>query len=211
MPINTEWGEEQKEEYVAQVIEMREELDIVETEEGQDEIRRIYVDLTDIDPEVMSRFPLRFRASTHRNASWTKWLNAIEYLGFKLADPKLDGLRNPNKVIGNWLHIRMEPMTSDINGNLIEWQFPRPLAVLTSEGAAKEVFDKLPKVAKPVPAVDLETRQEVFGLYKSLSTLPTGRKSFLTAVADMLPEGMTPEQAWTMAEKEASVDTEDML
>ena len=204
MPIATEWGQEEKEEYVAQVTDLREELDLVETDTGAEEMRRIYIDVTDIDPEVLSRFPIRFRASKHRNASWIRWLNAVEYLGFKCKD-------DPNSLIGKWLHIRMEPQTSEINGNLVEWQFPRPLAILTSEAAAKEVFDKLPKVAKPVPAVDLETRQEVFGLYKSLSTLPTGRKSFLTAVADMLPEGMTPEQAWTMAEKEASVDTEDML
>jgi hypothetical protein len=202
MPIPKDWGQEEKEEYIAQVTELREELDLVETDEGAENVRRIYVDLDDINPAMESRFPIRFRASKHRNASWIHWLNAIEHLGFKCKD-------DPNVLIGTWLHIRMEPMSSEINGNLVEWQFPRPLAVLTSEAAAQKAFEELPKVVVVKDELDTETKMNIFGLYQSLASLADPKPTFEQAVKGMLPEGMTAEQAWKLAEGIAEVEAAD--
>jgi len=196
MPIEKKWGEEQKVEYVAQITDLREELDTFEDDAGvEQQISRIYVDLDDVNPTVLSRFPIRFRASTHRNASWMKWLNAIEHLGFKCKD-------DPNKLISNFVHIREELVGDEINDEYVEWVFPRPVAFLTNEAAANEVFETLPKVAATVE-IDLDTRVEINALYKTMSTLKDPEGAFKSAVAEMLPEGVTPAEAWELAKAEA--------
>jgi hypothetical protein len=198
MPIPKEWGEEEKAEYVAQITDLREELDTFEADDGtEQQVARIYIDLDDIDPNVLSRFPIRFRASRHRSSSWMKWLKAIEHVGFKCMD-------DPNKLIGNWVHIREESVGDEINGEYREWIFPRPVALLTNEEAAQEVFETLPKApAMGVGPLDLDTRVEIFQLYKSLSPLKGGEGIFKEQVAEMLPEGITPDEAWELAKAEA--------
>lgn len=199
MPIDKSWGEEQKVEYVAQITDLREEMDTFEDNDGvQKDIRRIYVDLDDVNPAVLSRLPVRFRASTHRSANWMKWLSAIEHLGFKCKD-------DPNNLIGNFIHIREETMGNDIDGEYIEWVFPRPVAFLTSEAAAQEVFETLPEVEVAAGEVDLDTRIEIASLARSLLTIKdeaTRKTTFESAVVDILPQGITAEEAWNIAQAE---------
>jgi len=196
MPIAKSWGEEQKVEYVAQITDLREELDTFEDDSGvQQEIQRIYIDLDDIDPNVLSRFPVRFRASTHRQASWMKWLNAIEHLGFKCKD-------DPNDLISNFVHIREETVGDEINGEYTEWIFPRPVGLFTSEEAAKEVFETIPKVAPTAPDIDLDTHGDIVDLWNSLKGLKNAELTFKAAVLEVLPEGLSADEALALAKAE---------
>jgi len=191
MPIDKTWGEEEKEEYVAQITELRHEVDLVDTADGATEIPRIYIDLSDVDPNVVSRFPLRFRASKHRNASWIKFLNAIEHVGFKCK-------QDPNSLIGMFVHLREEPESSEINGEQVSWIFPRPLEATPSEERAQEIFEGLPKKAAPTAqyALDLEDEAELISLYKGVKK---NDKNFLDMVEP--PEGMTAEEALTLVKE----------
>ena len=191
MPIDKAWGEEEKEEYVAQITELRQEVDLVDTADGATEIPRIYIDLSDVDPNVVSRFPLRFRASKHRNASWIKFLNAIEHVGFKCK-------QDPNSLIGMFVHLREEPESSEINGEQVSWIFPRPLEATASEERAQEIFEGLPKKAAPAAqyALDLEDEAELISLYKGVKK---NDKNFLSMVEP--PEGMTPEEALALVKE----------
>lgn len=191
MPIDKAWGEEEKEEYVAQITELRQEVDLVDTADGATEIPRIYIDLSDVDPNVVSRFPLRFRASKHRNASWIKFLNAIEHVGFKCK-------QDPNSLIGMFVHLREEPESSEINGEQVSWIFPRPLEATASEERAQEIFEGLPKKAAPAAqyALDLEDEAELISLYKGVKK---NDKNFLSMVES--PEGMTAEEALALVKE----------
>ena len=190
MPIDVALGQEAKEEYVAQITDLRLEVDLVDTADGATEIPRIYVDLRDVNPEVVSRFPQRFRNSQHRNASWIKYLNAFEYIGFKF--PLVDGKRDPNALISVFVHFGEESESSEINGEQINWIFPRPVEVTASEERAQEIFEGLPKKAAAVAqyALDLEDEAELISLYKGVKK---NDKNFLDMVEP--PEGMSAEEA----------------
>lgn len=198
MPIDKSWGEEEKVEYVAQITELREQTDMIETASGADEIRRIYVDLDDVNPDILTRFPIRFRASRHRSASWIKWLNALEYLGFKCKE-------DPNVLEGKWVHIREEPQTSEINGEQVDWIFPRPVGILQTEEAAFEVFETLPKVATVALTPDLETEAKLVTLYESVNG---DRKNFGIVAGDAVPEGMSMDDAFAFAK--SRVESKDV-
>ena len=83
--------------------------------------------------------------------------------------------------------------------------FPRVVEITDSEARAKEIFDTLPKVELTGPAVDPVTFEKILGVYKSLSGVPNGKGMFLQAVTPMLPEGLSAEDAWNMAMKQAGM------
>lgn len=204
VPIDKAWGQVDKPEYVAQVTDLRETIDTFENSKGeQEDIRRIYVELDDVNPEVLSRFPLRFRASKHRSSSWMKWLKVIEHLGVPCED-------DPNVLITKFVHVREEPEANEINGEMVEWIFPRVVEITDSEARAKEIFETLPKVAGTVakPGIDLETRQQISKLYESLKGVKDNGMTFKSAVTSMLPEGLTADQAWAMAREKAGDNVE---
>jgi hypothetical protein len=194
MPIDKSWGQVDKPEYVAQITDLTETVDTFENNRGeQEDIRRIYVELDDVNPEVLSRFPLRFRASKHRSSSWMKWLKVIEHLGVPCED-------DPNVLITKFVHVREEPEANEINGEMVEWIFPRVVEITDSEARAKEIFETLPKVVVASKGgIDADTKQEILQLYKSLAGIKDNGMTFKTAVASMLPEGLTADQAWAMA------------
>lgn len=194
VPIDKSWGQVDKPEYVAQITDLRETVDTFENNRGeQEDIRRIYVELDDVNPEVLSRFPLRFRASKHRSSSWMKWLKVIEHLGVPCED-------DPNVLITKFVHVREEPEANEINGEMVEWIFPRVVEITDSEARAKEIFETLPKVAVVAKlGIDPATKQEILQLYKSLAGIKDNGITFKTAVKPMLPEGLTADQAWAMA------------
>lgn len=204
MPIDDSWGQVQKNEYVAQITDLRKVTDTFEGEGGnQTEIGRIYVDISDVNPEMADRFPLRFKASTHRSSSWMKWLTGIEALGVPCKAPI-----SPNVLIGKFIHVREEPEANEINGQLVEWVFPRVVAITPSEERAKEIFESLPKTTAG-PSIDLATRQKISRLYESLKGLGTAAQgAFEGAIKDDLPEGITPSQAWVIAKREAEQEIE---
>jgi len=138
-PIDKSWGEEEKVEYIAQITELREAEELSEIDGTPQMVRRIYVDLRDLDPDVVTRFPIRFKASRHRNADWIKWLNGIEYLGFKCKD-------DPNVLEGTFIHVKEEPIGfQNPAGEWVNYFFPRVHGHFTSEDTAQEVFEGLPK------------------------------------------------------------------
>jgi hypothetical protein len=192
MPIDKSWGEEEKIEYVAQITDLREATDLWDSDEGTQELRRIYVDIDNLDANN-PKFPLRFNASKSSSGNWMKWLRAIEELGFKCKD-------DPNKLIGNYVHVRLEPTQYKIRGQEFDKFFPRPMALLTSEAAAKAVFDTLPKVAPKAVAMPTVLDEELVNLYNSLKSLPNGQTMFTQLAKDKLPEGMTADEAWALAE-----------
>ena len=194
MPIDKSKGQVKKNEYVAQITDLRSVVDTFENDKGEmEEIARIYVDLSDVDPTVLSRFPIRFRDSQDRRASWMKWLTGIELLGVPCKE-------DPNVVIKKFVHIREEPEANEINGEMREWVFPRVVEITDSEARAKEIYEGLPKAAAGGGlGIDLGTKQEILQLYKSLSGIKDNGMTFKSAVVSMLPEGLTADQAWAMA------------
>lgn len=202
-PIDKAWGQPDKPEYVAQITDLTETVDTFENDRGeQEDIRRIYVELSDVNPEPLLRFPLRFKASKHRSSNWMKWLKAIEHLGVSCED-------DPNVLITKFVHIREEPEGNEINGQMVEWIFPRVVEITDSEPRAKEIFETLPKVTTIAkPEIDLETRQQISKLYESLKGVKDNGMTFKSAVTSMLPEGLSADQAWTMAREKAGDNIE---
>lgn len=205
-PIDKSKGQVKKNEYVAQITDLRAVTDTFENRKTgeMEEIARIYVDLSDVDPNMLSRFPLRFRDSQDRRGSWMKWLTGIELLGVPCKDPN-----DPNVLITKFVHIREEPEANEINGEMVEWTFPRVVEITDSEARAKEIFETLPKVAAIAkPGIDLETRQQISKLYESLKGVKDNGMTFKSAVTSMLPGGLTADQAWTMAREKAGDNVE---
>lgn len=206
MPIDKSKGQVQKREYVAQITDLRTQVDTFENRKSgeMEEIARIYVDVDDVNPEVLSRIPIRFRDSQDSRASWMKWLTGIELLGVPCKDPN-----DPNVLITKFIHVREEPEAGEINGDWVDWFFPRVVEITDSEARAKEIFETLPKVATIAkPGIDLETRQQISKLYESLKGVKDNGMTFKSAVTSMLPEGLSADQAWAMAREKAGDNVE---
>ena len=131
-----------------------------------------------------------------------KWLKVIEHLGVPCED-------DPNVLITKFVHVREEPEANEINGEMVEWIFPRVVEITDAEARAKEIFETLPKVAATGgPGIDPATKQGILQLYKSLAGVKDGGITFKMAVKEMLPEGFTADQAWAMARTKAGDDVE---
>lgn len=193
MPIDKSWGEEEKVEYVVQVTDLREETVHYPSGAVSDKIQ---VDITDVNPDLAyERFPLSFTQSKHKAGKWMKFLTAIEHVGTPCK-------HDPNVLIGKFMHIREETDSGEINGEYQEWDFPRPLEVTDSEERAKEIFESLPKPSVST-GIDLDTRMELVEMYKNVKG---SRKKFDVIAEDLLPEGMSLDEAFELAEAEAGED-----
>lgn len=192
MPIDKSWGEVQYEEYVSQVTDLREETVHYPNGAVSDKIQ---VDHADINPDLpYERFPWSFTQSRDKNSKWIKWLNAIEHVGTPCH-------HDPNVLIGKFMHIREVPDSAEINGEYVEWTVPRPLEVTNSEERAKEIFETLPKPSVST-GVDIETRMELAKVYEQAKGK---RKNFDIIAEDVVPEGMTLDEAFELAEAEADL------
>jgi len=177
MPIDKIWGEEEKVEWVGQLLDLNETWATF----GENERHQLVANFKDLNPDVLGERLVFFGASKHRRSKWMKWLNAIEHLGVPCKD-------DPNSLVQRFFHIREEPDSAEIEGELIEWVFPRPLAVLTSEDAAHEIYEKLPKPAVPQPAVALAEMEQLRKLWENVKG---SESTFRIAAEPLIPEGMT--------------------
>jgi len=176
MPIDKIWGEEEKVEWVGQLLDLNETRTTFENREAH----QIVANLKDLNPDVLGERLLFFTASKHRRSKWMKWLNAIEHLGVPCKE-------DPNSLVQLFFHIREEPESGEIEGELAEWIFPRPLAVLSDEKAAYEIFEQLPKRAVTQPMALAEMEQ----LRKLWENVKGSESTFRIAAEPLIPEGMT--------------------
>lgn len=192
MPIDKRWGEEEKVEYVVQIGDLREET--VHYPSGAVS-EKIQVDIEDVNPDLpYTRFPLSFTQSRDKRSKWMKFLGAVEHVGTPCK-------HNPNVLTGKFMHIREETDSGEIEGEYTEWEFPRPVEVTDSEERAKEIFESLPKPSVST-GVDIETRMALAKVYEQAKA---DRQKFDIIAEDVVPEGMTLDEAFALAEAEADL------
>lgn len=193
MPIPKSWGEEEKVEYVVQVTDLREET--VHYQNSGVVSDKIQVDVEDVNPGLpYERYPLSFTQSKHKRSGWQEWLRAVEHLGVMCR-------HDPNVLIGKFMHIIEETRSGEFDGQHREWEFPRPVEVTDSEERAKEIFETLPKPSVST-GVDIETRMALAKVYEQAKA---DRKKFDIIAEDVVPEGMTLDEAFALAEAEADL------
>ena len=192
MPLDERWAEEEVEEWIGQLEDLREE----EVPVANVMQNRLLAEFKDLNPDMMLNRLLFFSPSNHRRSKWSRWKRGINAVGVST--------KPINSLVGKFFHIREEPEQTEIDGEAVDYVFPRVVAVLDDEDEAREIFASLPKrevsVTARMPEIDLETESKLVALYKSLKGNKGNFISVVDADPSYLPEGITAAQAFSFAE-----------
>jgi hypothetical protein len=190
MPLPEIYGEIEYDEYVGQLVDLREQ-------DGNYGLQ-IVAEFKEVDPDALSPRLEFFPAKRSSKSGWMKFLNEAGALGYST--------KNPNDLAGNYFHIQKRPetYTFEEEDRIITKDVPHIKAITPDEGRAKEIWEEIvASKPKTVPELDIGTESELIALYKGVKQ---NDNVFLAAVEEELPQGMTAEEALTLVKSRLRVE-----
>ncbi len=117
------WAEP-SEKLFCKVIERRFELVSVETDEGQNEVEYIVIEVTNLlRPDQEWNPTFRFKKSMHTKSKWSIWKKAFKKIGHVI--------KGDDDIVGHYFQFSIEDL--DFGGDFVATNYPRPVAHYSSE------------------------------------------------------------------------------